>query len=194
MATCFCMMNTAGSNKKKQRAIEYSNLQSAIRPVPHGENLPAPTPLNDWKNIDIAAPTGTDEDTNSISADEDPRDGPFHLKDETFFILQHELNDLARDLQLLKEKAEFLGAGLKEWNLLAPGTTYAQHRKRNEPFSEYYRMEDSLCVCTDINDLMNELGVQRNPSDWCLFIDSSKYSLKAVLLHNGSCLWHTLFQ
>ena len=30
-----------------------------------------------------------------------------------------------------------------------------------------------------------ELGAHHNPQDWRLFIDSSKTSLKAVLLHNN---------
>ena len=33
---------------------------------------------------------------------------------------------------------------------------------------------------------MNELGVQHCPEEWRLFIDSSKSSLKPVLLHNGN--------
>ena len=33
---------------------------------------------------------------------------------------------------------------------------------------------------------MSELGCKHNPADWRLFIDSSKTSLKAVLLHNGN--------
>jgi len=33
---------------------------------------------------------------------------------------------------------------------------------------------------------MTELGCERNPVPWRLFIDSSKTSLKAVLLHNGN--------
>jgi len=33
---------------------------------------------------------------------------------------------------------------------------------------------------------MSELGASYEASDWRLFIDSSKRSLKAVLLHNGN--------
>ena len=33
---------------------------------------------------------------------------------------------------------------------------------------------------------MSKLGCEHNPADWRLFIDSSKTSLKAVLLHNGN--------
>ena len=47
-------------------------------------------------------------------------------------------------------------------------------------------MQDSLCYCSDIDSLMNELGIQHIPNEWRLFIDSSKSSLKAVLLHNGN--------
>lgn len=168
----FCLTNTVGSNEKKQRAIQYPSLPSAIRPVPHGENLPIPTPPNDWETIDITerllekrSPTESDEDTKSTSSDDNPKDNSFLLKDEPHHILQNELNDLVRDLQLSKEKAQLLGARLKQWNLLAPGCTYTQCRKRNEPFTEYYKMEGSLCVCTDINGLMTELEIQHNPSE-----------------------------
>jgi hypothetical protein len=33
---------------------------------------------------------------------------------------------------------------------------------------------------------MEALGHQHNTPEWCLFIDSSKVSLKAELLHNGN--------
>ncbi|GFG37439.1 hypothetical protein Cfor_07168 [Coptotermes formosanus] len=68
---------------------------------------------------------------------------------------------------------------LQEWNLLAKGTRVSVFRRRSETSSAFYRMQDSLCLCADINGLMNELGIE-------LLIDYSKYSLKAVLLHNGN--------
>ena len=43
----------------------------------------------------------------------------------------------------------------------------------------------SLCYCTDIQGLFQEIGIVYSPSIWRLFIDSSKQSLKAGLLHNG---------
>jgi hypothetical protein len=49
-------------------------------------------------------------------------------------------------------------------------------------------MESGLAVCTDIDGLMQTLNINHNPLDWRLFIDSSKLSLKAVLLHNGNIL------
>lgn len=40
--------------------------------------------------------------------------------------------------------------------------------------------------CSDIPRLMTELGISHVPMEWRLFIDSSKVSLKAVLLSNGN--------
>jgi hypothetical protein len=47
-------------------------------------------------------------------------------------------------------------------------------------------MERGLADCTDIEGLMQTFSINHNPLDWRLFIDSSKLSLKAVLLHNGN--------
>ena len=40
--------------------------------------------------------------------------------------------------------------------------------------------------CTDIPGVMSSLKIEYVPEEWRLFIDSSKRSLKAVLLHNGN--------
>ena len=43
-----------------------------------------------------------------------------------------------------------------------------------------------MVYCTDIFQLLHNLGVSKyEAKDWRLFIDSSKRSLKCVLLHNG---------
>ena len=47
-------------------------------------------------------------------------------------------------------------------------------------------MENKLCYCTNIPGLFTSLGLPHNPSDWRLFIDSSKRSLKGGLLHHGN--------
>jgi hypothetical protein len=40
--------------------------------------------------------------------------------------------------------------------------------------------------CNDADGLFGALGHVYNPEEWRLFIDSSKVSLKAVLLHNDN--------
>jgi len=49
-------------------------------------------------------------------------------------------------------------------------------------------MERGLVVCTDIDGLKQTFNINHNPLNWRLFIDSSKLSLKALLLHNGNTL------
>jgi len=49
-------------------------------------------------------------------------------------------------------------------------------------------MERGLVACTDIDGLIQTLIINHSPLDWLHFTDSSKLSLKAVLLHNGNTL------
>jgi hypothetical protein len=43
------MVNVAGYDKKNKKGITYPNLLSAIRPVPHGPDLPVPSPPDNVK-------------------------------------------------------------------------------------------------------------------------------------------------
>lgn len=47
-------------------------------------------------------------------------------------------------------------------------------------------MQDSLCLCSDVNGLLGGLGFPHSPEEWILLIDVSKLSVKAVLLHSGN--------
>ena len=50
-------------------------------------------------------------------------------------------------------------------------------------------MAGDLVYCNDVCGLMEDLQLQHAPDQWRrLFLDSSKLSLKAVLLHNGNNL------
>ena len=43
----FCAINVAGVNRKKRKSLNYPNLQTAIRPVPHCDEIPVPV----FKNL-----------------------------------------------------------------------------------------------------------------------------------------------
>ncbi|GBO07120.1 hypothetical protein AVEN_66730-1 [Araneus ventricosus] len=43
-----------------------------------------------------------------------------------------------------------------------------------------------VIFCKDVDSLLKALGLRHRPQEWRLFVDSSKVSLKAVLLHNGN--------
>ena len=60
--------------------------------------------------------------------------------------------------------------------------------KTYEDLVQFCKMERGLVACKDIDGLMQTLDINHIPLDWTLFIDSSKLSLKAVLLHNGNTL------
>ena len=61
-------------------------------------------------------------------------------------------------------------------------------RKRHEDLVHFVKMERGHVACTDIDGLMQTLTINHNPLGWPLYIDSSKLSLKAFPLHNGSTL------
>lgn len=49
-------------------------------------------------------------------------------------------------------------------------------------------MAEQVVYCDNVAGLMEELKIQYANEEWRLFIDSSKISLKAVLLDNGNTL------
>ena len=53
-------------------------------------------------------------------------------------------------------------------------------------FSRCFSLDGQLCFCSNIARLFKCLSLNYNHAEWRLFIDSSKRSLKAVLLHNGN--------
>ena len=89
-------------------------------------------------------------------------------------------------MNLPKQKAELLASRLKEKHLISKNVSVAYYRKRNHKLSTFFSVEAQLCYCNDIDGLFKSLLQDHVNSEWRLFIDSSKRSLKAVLLHNGN--------
>jgi hypothetical protein len=172
----FCTCQIKGHNKKSIKNIYYPNIHSAIRPIPHDSDVPIPPTPTVIANI---CQVSESNDSNEESSE------PGEYNDRCYFN-QEELNDLVRDLNLNKEESELLGSRLKEKNMLAPETTFYWYRHREKEFTTYFSQENTLVYCNNLSGLMNGLGVETyNACEWRLFIDSSKYSLKGVLLHNG---------
>lgn len=179
----FCSVDVTGYNSKNKKVILYPNLPSAIRPICHGPDLPVPKPPKNFDNVVL------DVTSDSKSDSDDHADVEFQCPSENLepkLFNQTELNDLVRDLGLTKEKAEIIGLRLKEKNVLASGTIIYAYRTREQQFSQYFKQEGDLVYCSDISGVMNEFGIEYKKEEWRLFIDSSKTSLKAVLLHNGN--------
>ena len=99
---------------------------------------------------------------------------------------QKELNDLVRDLDLPKLSALLLGSRLKSKNLLNDGVRFSWYKHPEKEYLPFFINESPLVYYVNVKGLIEKLGTAYNPLDWQLFIDSSKASLEAVLLHNGN--------
>ena len=180
----FCMTSIKGFSRKNYTKIFYPVCRSAIKPVPHGPDLFVPQPptvKEDIVSVDEPASTGSKSEEDLIESDP-----LFQHESAPLLINQERLNDLVRDLYLSEEKAEVLGSRLQQWNLLEPGTTISSFHSRNQILAQHYASALDICYFKDIDVLMDERGCEYNPVHWRLFIDSSKTSLKTVLLHKGN--------
>lgn len=175
----FCLTKIARFSKKNKSKIMYPNCESAMIPVPHDEANPPPVPPATVTDNSSSEDFISDVETEKYDIYVPDADSSPHL-------LSQELNDLVRDLELPKEKAELPGSRLQDWNHLQPNTKISHFRHRHLLFSTFYSQENNVCFCNDINGLMQKIGFQYDPVEWRLFIDSNKASIKAVLLHNGN--------
>ena len=60
------------------------------------------------------------------------------------------------------------------------------YRGRHEEFKDFFSQQDGVVFCNYVCSVMEALGHEFNSDQWRLFIESSKVSLKLVLLHNGN--------
>ncbi|GFU90785.1 uncharacterized protein TNCV_4870171 [Trichonephila clavipes] len=176
----FCSCSVQGFNLKNRKDISYpSIIRSAIRPVPHGPDLPIPSPPDTLGNIldDL-------DQISHISSDSDDGYDPGTNDPELFS--QSDLNDLVRDLGLPRDTAEVLGSRLKERHLLNSGVSFSWYRFREKEFVPFFTQEGDLVFCNNVPAILEMFKIMYKPEEWRLFIDSSKRSSKAVLLHNGN--------
>jgi hypothetical protein len=112
---CFCLTNIKAMISKSKHTIKYPDLPSAMRPVSHSEDFPVP---QHPENV-----TFSDDDSDSEVIQE--VENPFHdpnfevsISSEPHLLIQGDLNDLVRHLNLSTKQSELLEPRLKEWNLL----------------------------------------------------------------------------
>lgn len=80
-----------------------------------------------------------------------------------------------------------LASRLKNKNLLKINTKVAFFRNREMNLFQFFDSKFDFVYCCDIPGLVSAMGAQCcTPKEWRLFIDSSKLSLKCVLLHIGN--------
>jgi len=80
-----------------------------------------------------------------------------------------------------------LALSLQQWNLLHHYVKVT-FRTRNQEFEQFFKTAGYFTYCKDIYGLMEGIHIRHSPEQWQLFIDASKRSLKAVIVHNGNKL------
>ena len=114
----FCSCVVAGFNSKNKHNIQYPNLPSAIRPVPHGPGIPIPLPP---RYLETVGDSVSEESLSDSQMTECPE---YECDQQPKLFTQAELNDLVRDMNLPKHSALIQGARSKEKRMLSSVTTF----------------------------------------------------------------------
>lgn len=82
---------------------------------------------------------------------------------------------------------ELLASRLHEKWLLDHGTRVTFYRNREAELRRLFQSDGNLVYCSEVAGLLLAMGLPAyDAGEWRLFIDTSKSSLKCVLLHNGN--------
>ena len=149
----FCSCVVDGYNVKNNQKTQYRNLSCAVRPIPHGLDVPIPLPPRVletvvdsvsekyWSNSQL-------KESSEYDCDDDQQPKPFnHAK----------LNDLVRYLNLPKASALILGSRLKAKRMLSTDITFAWYKHRENEYISFFAKEHSSVHCVDVQGLLKKL-------------------------------------
>jgi hypothetical protein len=72
------------------------------------------------------------------------------------------------------------------WDLFYQDSEICFFRNCQNKVKEFFSQKNDLVLCKNVCSVIQALRHQHDPTEWRLFLDSSKVSLKAVFLHNGN--------
>jgi hypothetical protein len=106
----FYLPSIAGVTAKSKHTVQYPNLPSAIRSVPHSAKLPVPKPP---ANMTLSDSDSSDEDVGQANnnMDCDPTFAGACSSSVPHLLSQGDLNDIICNLKLSEKQAELLGPG-----------------------------------------------------------------------------------
>ena len=95
----FCLTNITGFNASSRKKIKYPNLRSAMRPVPHSDDLPVPTPPvnKDLLSSSDEEMPSREDSAESISLEDTESTYSGTSGNEPHWITQEDQSDLACD-------------------------------------------------------------------------------------------------
>lgn len=149
--------------------------------MPHCNEIPVPDNRNQRENSSsVYESIQTCEESASIYQPSNITVPCSHIE-----ITQNRLDIMIRRLKLSQRQSILLTKDLKQANILAPDVKIYGAINRHRKFTTFFKSieNNSLAYCTDIRGLILTMQNEYNSGDWRLFIDSSKSSLKADLLH-----------
>ena len=177
----------------REERLYYPHIESARRSVPHCAEVPVPvfTSLPDLSAdempLEAMDDTDSSDSTGSISSFSSMAAAAFSLSAKSKLFSQGQPKDLVRDLGLSKKSCEILASHLGEHVVLHLGIKITVYRDRDDLLIRFFNIKDDFVYCNNNQGLLSEMGLpEYNPDEWSLLIDSSKRSLKFVLLHNGN--------
>ena len=103
-----------------------------------------------------------EEDTEKTAPhEEEPTDPDFRgpTSESPHKLTQNELNDLVRDLELPKVKAELLASRMKQCKYLDEGMKITLYHYRQKSLEEFFTMEGTLVACKDVDGLFTALNM-----------------------------------
>jgi len=106
----FCLTSITGVTAKSKHTVQYPDLPSAMRPVPHGAELPVPKPPT---NMTLSDNESNDEDVGQANKnmDCDPTFAGAYSSNETHLLTQGDVNHIVRNLNLPRSKLNFWAPG-----------------------------------------------------------------------------------
>src|SRR5215813_67471 len=106
--------------------IPQSSLSNSS--IPHGTDIPVPKVPATLEEINSSNEGGVIPEPNDESSSD------FEDDNRSKLFSQVEINDLVRDLNLIKDATELLGSRLKSRNLLLPGVSFSWFRHCEKDF------------------------------------------------------------
>lgn len=205
---CFvCQNYVFGASRNKKYDVKPAS--SVILPVPHSADLrppplpPMPENGKNYENVideiecvatssneNVATSSSGNVATRSKNSDDFDYVPSVAVHSGPIMYSQSHLDAVVRSLKLSQRNAEILAADLKLHNILGDGVRVTGYRHRQAEFLQYFQNNDAndFVFCINVEGLVEEMGIDEyNAEEWRFFIDSSKSSLKAVLLfHDNS--------
>ena len=114
---------------------EYPNLRSTMRPVPHSDDLPVPTPPvnKDLLSSSDEEMPSREHSAESISLEDIESTYSGISGNEPHWITPENLNDLARDLCICQNSSQSSCIlGIKQWKLVQEDVRIISFRNRNK--------------------------------------------------------------